>query len=115
LAQSIFDEKIAKQIESRAGSSPAGLQGPEQQAQGDPGQRSAQYRRGKPSHGDRRLKAWGAKTSKKYVDISTSKKIHKAAKPFIEWLENAESDEESEEDNARWTDQTVVQKCPCSI
>jgi len=45
------------------------------------------------------LKAWGSKSSKKYVDISTSKKIHKAAQPFLEWLENAESDEESEEDS----------------
>jgi hypothetical protein len=39
----------------------------------------------------RSVPPWGAKTSKKYVDISTSKKIHKAARPFIEWLENAES------------------------
>ncbi|CAI7627766.1 unnamed protein product [Penicillium discolor] len=30
------------------------------------------------------LKAWGSKTSKKYVDISTHKKIHNAAQLFIE-------------------------------
>lgn len=30
------------------------------------------------------LKAWGSKTIKKYVDISTHKKIHKAAQLFIE-------------------------------
>ena len=44
------------------------------------------------------LKGWGSKASKKYVDISTSKKVRKSAEPFLEWLENAESDEEEEED-----------------
>ena len=44
------------------------------------------------------LKAWGSKASKKYVDLATSKKVRKAAEPFLEWLENAESDEEDEED-----------------
>jgi translation initiation factor 5 len=45
-------------------------------------------------------KAWGSKASKKYVDLSTSKKVRKAAEKFLEWLENAESDDdvESEED-----------------
>lgn len=42
--------------------------------------------------------AWGSKASKKYVDKDTSKKVRKAAKPFIEWLENAESESESEDD-----------------
>lgn len=46
------------------------------------------------------LKNWGSKASKKYVDIATSKKVRKAAEPFLEWLNNAESDdEESEEEN----------------
>ncbi|KAL9101045.1 MAG: hypothetical protein Q9163_003660 [Psora crenata] len=44
------------------------------------------------------LKSWGSKASKKYVDIATSKKVRKAAEPFLEWLNNAESDEESEEE-----------------
>jgi len=39
---------------------------------------------------------WGSKASKKYVDLSTSKKVRKAAEPFIKWLEEAE--EESEDD-----------------
>lgn len=39
---------------------------------------------------------WGAKPSKKYVDKETSKKIRKAAEPFLTWLAEAESDEESE-------------------
>lgn len=41
---------------------------------------------------------WGTKASKKYVDKDTSKKVRKAAKPFIEWLEEAESESESEEE-----------------
>lgn len=44
------------------------------------------------------LKAWGSKASKKYVDLATSKKVRKAAEPFLEWLENAESDNDGEED-----------------
>lgn len=44
------------------------------------------------------VKAWGSKASKKYVDLTTSKKVRKAAEKFIEWLENAESDEESDEE-----------------
>lgn len=43
------------------------------------------------------LKAWGAKASKKYVDLSTSRKVRKSAEKFIEWLEQAESDESEEE------------------
>ncbi|KAL8748906.1 MAG: hypothetical protein Q9199_008003 [Rusavskia elegans] len=43
------------------------------------------------------LKSWN-KASKKYVDIGTSKKVRQAAKPFLEWLENAESDEEESEE-----------------
>ncbi|KAK5164414.1 domain found in IF2B/IF5-domain-containing protein [Cryomyces antarcticus] len=45
------------------------------------------------------LKGWGSKASKKYVDISTSKEVRKAAKKFIEWLETAESDEEDSDDD----------------
>jgi translation initiation factor 5 len=45
------------------------------------------------------LKAWGAKASKKYVDLATSRKVRKSAEKFIEWLDNAESDEESEEES----------------
>ncbi|KAK4106462.1 hypothetical protein N658DRAFT_415537 [Parathielavia hyrcaniae] len=40
---------------------------------------------------------WGSKASKKYVDLSTSKKVRRAAEPFIKWLQEAE--EESEEDD----------------
>lgn len=43
------------------------------------------------------LKTWGGKASKKYVDIATSRKVRKSAEKFIEWLENAESDEEDDD------------------
>lgn len=44
------------------------------------------------------LKAWGSKASKKYVDLSTSKKVRKSATQFLEWLDNAESEEEESDD-----------------
>jgi translation initiation factor 5 len=40
---------------------------------------------------------WGSKASKKYVDLATSKKVRKAAEPFITWLQDAE--EESDDDD----------------
>ncbi|MCJ1362512.1 hypothetical protein MMC16_001615 [Acarospora aff. strigata] len=45
------------------------------------------------------IKNWGSKASKKYVDLSTSKKVRKSAEKFLEWLENAESDNEDDEDD----------------
>jgi translation initiation factor 5 len=45
---------------------------------------------------------WGTKASKKYVDLRMSKKIRKAAEPFLTWLAEAEEeseDEESEEED----------------
>ncbi|KAI8137859.1 domain found in IF2B/IF5-domain-containing protein [Fennellomyces sp. T-0311] len=42
---------------------------------------------------------WGEKPSKRYVDKEVSKEVKRAAKPFLEWVENAEeesSDEESD-------------------
>jgi len=39
---------------------------------------------------------WGSKVSKKYVPKDVSKKVRKAAKPFITWLQEAE--EESDEE-----------------
>ncbi|KAH7125472.1 domain found in IF2B/IF5-domain-containing protein [Dendryphion nanum] len=44
------------------------------------------------------LKGWGSKASKKYVDIKTSKSVRKSAEKFMEWLNNAESDEESDDE-----------------
>ncbi|KAM9903821.1 hypothetical protein OXX79_003109 [Metschnikowia pulcherrima] len=39
---------------------------------------------------------WGSKVSKKYVPKDVSKKVRKAAKPFVKWLK--EADEESDEE-----------------
>ncbi|KAI5967191.1 TIF5 [Candida margitis] len=39
---------------------------------------------------------WGSKVSKKYVPKEVSKKVRKAAKPFVQWLQEAE--EESDEE-----------------
>ncbi|ANB12465.1 translation initiation factor eIF5 [Sugiyamaella lignohabitans] len=41
---------------------------------------------------------WGSRASKKYVDKEVSKKVRKAAKPFLEWLEEADSESEEESD-----------------
>ncbi|CAO3701816.1 unnamed protein product [Rhizopus stolonifer] len=40
---------------------------------------------------------WGEKPSKRYVERDVSKEVKKAAKPFLEWLENAE-EEDSDSD-----------------
>ncbi|KAF7718954.1 Uncharacterized protein PECH_006298 [Penicillium ucsense] len=113
LAQSIFDDNIAKQVEDRAAllakmitserHEKAFLGGTERFVGQDrpalisqvPAILLAYYQNDLVS--EETLKAWGAKASKKYVDISTSKKIRKAAQPFLEWLETAESDDEDEE------------------
>lgn len=42
---------------------------------------------------------WGSKASKKYVDLATSKKVRKAAEPFLTWLAEAESESEEEDDD----------------
>lgn len=41
---------------------------------------------------------WGSKASKKYTDISTSKKVRKAAEPFLTWLAEASEEESSDEE-----------------
>lgn len=42
---------------------------------------------------------WGAKASKKYVDLATSKKVRKAAEPFLTWLAEASSEEDDDSDD----------------
>lgn len=39
---------------------------------------------------------WGSKVSKKYVSKDISKKVRKAAKPFIQWLKEAEEESDDE-------------------
>ncbi|KAI5460005.1 domain found in IF2B/IF5-domain-containing protein [Mariannaea sp. PMI_226] len=41
---------------------------------------------------------WGSKASKKYTDLSTSKKVRKAAEPFLTWLAEASEEESSDEE-----------------
>ncbi|KAL1964992.1 hypothetical protein VTN77DRAFT_6192 [Rasamsonia byssochlamydoides] len=114
LAQTIFDEKIVKQIPSRAPMlkkmitserhEKAFLGGTERFVGKDhpelipqvPAILLGYYQNDLVSEDV--LKAWGAKASKKYVDLATSKTVRKAAEKFLEWLENAESDAESEEE-----------------
>ncbi|KAL1860043.1 eukaryotic translation initiation factor 5 [Paecilomyces lecythidis] len=114
LAQTIFDEKIVKQIGNRASMlkkmitsdrhEKAFLGGTERFVGKDhpdlipqvPAILLQYYQHDLVSEDV--LKAWGSKASKKYVDSATSRKVRKAAEPFLEWLENAESDEESEEE-----------------
>lgn len=44
---------------------------------------------------------WGKKPSKKYVDKETAEELHSKAKPFIDWLKEADEEEsESEEEDA---------------
>lgn len=114
LAQTVFDEKIVKQIGNRASMlkkmitsdrhEKAFLGGTERFVGKDhpdlipqvPAILLQYYQHDLVSEDV--LKAWGSKASKKYVDSATSRKVRKAAEPFLEWLENAESDEESEEE-----------------
>ncbi|PWN39091.1 eukaryotic translation initiation factor 5 [Ceraceosorus guamensis] len=43
------------------------------------------------------VQTWGKHVSKKYVDKETSKKVRKAAAPFLTWLEEADDDDEEED------------------
>ncbi|KAL2831578.1 domain found in IF2B/IF5-domain-containing protein [Aspergillus pseudoustus] len=115
LAQTIFDDKIAKQIEGRAPllkklitserHEKAFLGGTERFVGKDRPQLISQVPAILLAYyqndliAEETLKAWCSKASKKYVDSATSKKVRKAAEPFLQWLESAESDEESEEDD----------------
>lgn len=40
---------------------------------------------------------WGSKASKKYTDLATSKKVRKAAEPFLVWLATADDDSGDED------------------
>ncbi|BDD63052.1 hypothetical protein MPDQ_003661 [Monascus purpureus] len=114
LAQTIFDEKITKQIGNRAAllkklitserHEKAFLGGTERFVGVDHPELVSQIPAillGYYQHdlvSEDVLKAWGSKASKKYVDLATSKKVRKAAEPFLEWLENAESEEEDSDE-----------------
>lgn len=42
------------------------------------------------------LTKWCSRASKKYVDVSVSRKIRKATEPFLKWLDEADEDSEEE-------------------
>ncbi|CCK71009.1 translation initiation factor eIF5 KNAG_0F03470 [Huiozyma naganishii CBS 8797] len=48
---------------------------------------------------EKEIMKFGTKSSKKFVPKEVSKKVRRAAKPFITWLETAESEDEDESDN----------------
>lgn len=43
---------------------------------------------------------WSEKVSKKYVTKEISEKIHEKAKPFIQWLKEADEESSEEEDDS---------------
>lgn len=43
------------------------------------------------------VRRWGTKASKRYVPKDVSKKVRKAVKPFLDWLEEASSEDSDEE------------------
>ncbi|KAJ9665762.1 eukaryotic translation initiation factor 5 [Coniosporium apollinis] len=114
LAQSIFDDNIVKQIDSRAGMLKKMITS-EKHEKAFLGGTERFVGNEKPNliplvspilvkyyqHdlvSDDVLKAWGSKASKKYVDLATSKKVRKSAEKFIEWLETAESEDDSDDE-----------------
>lgn len=44
------------------------------------------------------VKNWGSKASKKYTDVQISRKVRKAAKPFLDWLDEASEEEDDDDD-----------------
>lgn len=43
---------------------------------------------------------WASKVSKKYVSKEVSTQIHEKAQPFVKWLQEAEEEDSSEEDDS---------------
>lgn len=114
LAQTLFDEDILDQIEPHVGLLAKLINGSEEFEKSLLGGLERFIGITKPElipqtpkilHGfyDRDLLSeevivpWGSKVSKKYVPKDISKKVRKAAKPFVQWLQEAE-EEESDED-----------------
>ena len=115
LAQTIFDDGIVKQIPARAGMLRKMIDGSDKHQKALLGGTERFVGIEKPGLvpqvsailmkyydedvvTEEVLRSWGTKASKKYVDLATSKKVRKSAEKFMEWLENAESDDEDEDD-----------------
>lgn len=56
------------------------------------------------------VKDWATKVSKKYVDKDTSKRVRKSAKPFVEWLDQADSDEDEDDSEEEDSDEDTAQE-----
>ena len=114
LGQSLFDDGIVKQIDGRAGMLKKMIDGKEKNEKAFLGGIERFVGLDKPNLipqvsailikiyendivTDDQLKAWGNKASKRYVDISISKKVRKSAEKFLTWLEEAEEEDSDEE------------------
>ena len=113
LAQTIFDDNIVKQIEGRAGMlkkmitsekhEKALLGGTERFVGNEKPALIPQvsaillkyYENDLVS--EEVLKSWGSRASKKYVDIKVSKQVRRSAEKFMEWLNEAESEDDDED------------------
>ncbi|KAK6461577.1 eukaryotic translation initiation factor 5 [Scheffersomyces coipomensis] len=113
LAQVLFDDEIATQIEPHAGLLSKLINGDEEFEKAFLGGLERFFGLEQPElipripavlHilydkeviSEETIIAWGSKVSKKYVAKDISKKVRKAAKPFVKWLQ--EADEESDEE-----------------
>lgn len=115
LVQTIFDDNIAKQIPKRASMLKnmitsekhqkallggverfIGLRGQEDAAFYDQTSKILLVLYNEDILSEDVLTKWGAKASKKYVDLPVSKKVRKSAQTFLTWLAEAESDEDSD-------------------
>lgn len=57
---------------------------------------------------------WGTHVSKKYVDKDTSKRVRKAATPFLEWLDQADSEEDDDDDDEEGDDDDEQDDAPAA-
>ncbi|KAH6712247.1 putative eukaryotic translation initiation factor 5 [Leptodontidium sp. 2 PMI_412] len=115
LVQTIFDDKIVKQIPARSSmlknmvtseKHQKALLGGVERFIGLRGQNDAKFYDETPKVlmalynedilPEDVLTKWGTKASKKYIDLPTSKKVRKSAEVFLNWLAEAESDDDSE-------------------
>ncbi|KAL9050171.1 MAG: hypothetical protein Q9162_006805 [Coniocarpon cinnabarinum] len=113
LAQSLFDDNIVKQIDARAGMLKRMVDGKEKNEKALLGGTERFLGETKPNlipsvstvlmkyyqHdicSEETLKAWGTRASKRYVDLQTSKKVRKSAEKFMQWLEEADEEEDSD-------------------
>lgn len=111
LGQALFDEEIAEQIEEHAGLLAKLINGDEDNEKAFLGGLERFFGVEKPDLiptinkalmkcyendlvSEEVIISWGSKVSKKYVPKDVSKKVRRAAKPFVKWLKEAEEDDD---------------------